>query len=132
MKTAILSRKNYLALRACLVFSFSILMAVSAYVRVPLFFTPVPLTLQTFVFYLSIIFLKRQAIFSQVIYLFLGATGLPVFTNAGAGCFVQPHRRVSCRFYGGSISFSFFSRRKMLLGNFCYFSLIAFAYILSG
>lgn len=129
MKTAILSRKNYLALRACLVFSFSILMAVSAYVRVPLFFTPVPLTLQTFVFYLSIIFLKRQAIFSQVIYLFLGATGLPVFTNAGAGLlyFFGPTGGYLAGFMAAAFLFPLFSpKENTFLGNFCYFSLIAF------
>jgi len=60
-------------------------MAASAYVRIPLFFTPVPLTLQTLVLFLSIIFLKNKSAFSQALYILFGVAGLPVFTNAGAG-----------------------------------------------
>ncbi len=129
MKTAVLSQKNYLVLRVGAIFSFAVLMAISAYVRIPLFFTPVPLTLQTFVFYLSIIFLKRQAIFSQAIYLFLGATGLPVFTNAGGGLlyFLGPTGGYLAGFMVAAFLFPLFSPKKnTFLGNFCYFSLIAF------
>lgn len=64
--------------------AFTFLMALSAYVRIPLFFTPVPLTMQTFVVYLSLVVLKRRAVFSQLFYLLLGVGGIPVFANGGA------------------------------------------------
>jgi biotin transport system substrate-specific component len=60
-------------------------MVMSAHVRIPLFFTPVPITMQTFVLFLSVLILSRQAFFSQAIYIVLGIAGLPVFTNGGAG-----------------------------------------------
>jgi len=68
-----------------LVVFFTLLMIISAFVRIPLLFTPVPLTLQTLVLYLSIVVLREKASLSQVFYLVLGAAGLPVFANAGAG-----------------------------------------------
>lgn len=68
-----------------LVVFFTLLMVISAFVRIPLFFTPVPLTMQTLVLYVSIAVLREKATLSQLLYLALGAAGLPVFTNAGAG-----------------------------------------------
>ncbi|MDD3295745.1 MAG: biotin transporter BioY [Candidatus Omnitrophica bacterium] len=66
-------------------FAFTILMVLAASVRIPLFFTPVPLTLQTLIVFLSIAALGRGAVFSQALYLILGFSGLPVFTNGGSG-----------------------------------------------
>jgi biotin transport system substrate-specific component len=60
-------------------------MILSSYIRIPLLFSPVPITMQTFVLYLSILFLKEKAIFSQVIYIILGLGGMPVFSRGGAG-----------------------------------------------
>lgn len=85
MKTAAIASKRSLAWDTAAVISFSLLMALSGQIRVPLFFSPVPLTLQTLVLFLSVIYLGRAAFFSAALYLFWGATGLPVFTNAGAG-----------------------------------------------
>ncbi|MCK9614807.1 MAG: biotin transporter BioY [Candidatus Omnitrophica bacterium] len=135
MKVATLSQRNYLALRICAIFSFSILMVISAYVRIPLFFTPVPFTLQTFVFYLSIVFLKRQAVFSQAIYLFLGLIGLPVFTNAGSGLlyFLGPTGGYLVGFVVASLIFPFFSPKlDSFFKNFCYFSSVAFCVYFFG
>ncbi|MFH0840153.1 MAG: biotin transporter BioY [Candidatus Omnitrophota bacterium] len=54
--------------------------------RIPLFFTPVPLTLQTFFVLLSGAVLGRKwGAASQVLYLSLGAFGLPVFQGYGYG-----------------------------------------------
>ena len=65
---------------------FIILTALGAYVRIPLPFTPVPVTLQTFFVLLSGAVLGRKwAAASQAGYLFLGALGLPIFTGAGSG-----------------------------------------------
>lgn len=60
-------------------------MVIGAYVYVPLPWTPVPITLQTFFVLLSGIILKRYAGLSHIIYIILGIGGLPVFTQAGAG-----------------------------------------------
>ncbi len=67
-------------------FLFTLLTALGAYVRIPLPFTPVPLTLQTFFVVLSALFLSRsQAVASQHAYIGLGAAGAPLFTLPGAG-----------------------------------------------
>lgn len=85
MKTACLVEKNSFVFNAAFVAVFAIFMVLAAYIRIPLFFTPVPLTLQTLVVYVSIVVLGRKAIFSQSFYLLLGLGGLSVFTNGGAG-----------------------------------------------
>lgn len=66
--------------------AFVALTAVSAFVRVPLFFTPVPLTLQTFFVLLSGALLGRKlGVLAQGVYMFLGLTGQQVFTGLGSG-----------------------------------------------
>ena len=60
--------------------------AVGAWVAIPLPFTPVPLTLQTFFVLLSGAMLGgRLGAMSQALYLALGAAGLPVFSRGGMG-----------------------------------------------
>ena len=74
------------ATRAIGLFCFIILTALGAYVRIPLPFTPVPITLQTFFVLLSGAVLGRKwGSASQMGYLLLGIVGLPVFAGAGAG-----------------------------------------------
>ena len=85
MNIACLARRNSLISSITLVIAFTILMVISAYVRIPLFFTPVPITMQTFTLFLSIVVLGRRAFFPQLSYILLGVGGLPVFTNGGAG-----------------------------------------------
>jgi len=65
--------------------AFVLMMALGAHVRIPLPFTPVPITLQTF--FLSLAGATLGPVFgvaSQAIYLFLGAVGVPVFAG-GSG-----------------------------------------------
>ncbi len=65
---------------------FTLLTALGAYVRIPLPFTPVPLTLQTFFVILSALFLGRSGgLASQAAYIGLGAAGVPLFSLAGSG-----------------------------------------------
>lgn len=65
---------------------FIILTALSAFVRIPLPFTPVPLTLQTFFVLLSGALLGRKlGVFTQCSYMLLGLTGQSVFTGKGCG-----------------------------------------------
>lgn len=72
--------------RIVLALSANALIAISAHVSVPLFFTPVPLTLQTFAVILTGLLLGPSLAFSTLLlYLAEGAMGLPVFSPAGLG-----------------------------------------------
>jgi biotin transport system substrate-specific component len=63
---------------------FCLVTALAAQVRIPLPFTPVPLTGQTFGVLLSGAVLGwRRGLGSQVLYLAVGASGLPVFAGGG-------------------------------------------------
>lgn len=65
---------------------FVVLTILGAFVRIPLPFTPVPVTLQTFFVLLSGLFLgSRLAGIAQFSYVLLGIAGLPVFTGASGG-----------------------------------------------
>jgi biotin transport system substrate-specific component len=67
---------------------FVILMSLGAFVRVPLPFTPVPMTLQTFFVLLSGACLGAGlGAVSQLAYLILGVAGLAAFTGTGSGLF---------------------------------------------
>lgn len=65
---------------------FAALTGVAAQVRVPLPFTPVPITLQTFAVLLAGLVLGgRVGGMSQAIYVAIGLGGVPWFTGGGAG-----------------------------------------------
>jgi biotin transport system substrate-specific component len=69
------------------------LTAVGAYLIIPLPFSPVPITLQTFFVLLSGRLLgKKYGVLSQIVYLLLGAAGLPIFSGGrgGIGILVGP------------------------------------------
>jgi biotin transport system substrate-specific component len=72
--------------------AFALLTALGAFVRIPLPFTPVPITLQTFFVLTAGVYLGgRDAAASQLMYLAVGATGLPVFAGgAGIGHLLGP------------------------------------------
>jgi len=64
--------------------SFSILTAISAQVSIPI--KPVPFTLQTMVVLLAGAFLgAKNGAYSQLLYIFLGAIGLPIFAQTADG-----------------------------------------------
>lgn len=66
--------------------SLIILTAFGAFIRIPLPFTPVPITLQTFFVLLAAAFMGgRLGAITQVGYLLLGVAGLPVFSGAASG-----------------------------------------------
>lgn len=68
----------------------SLLVAVCAHLSIPLWFTPVPLTLQTFaVLLLGLLLSPSAAAAALTLYLIEGATGLPVFNPHGPGGFLQ-------------------------------------------
>lgn len=65
---------------------FLILTVLGGFVRIPLPFTPVPITLQTLFVLLSGAFLGgRLSGCVQLSYIILGIAGIPIFTNAGFG-----------------------------------------------
>jgi biotin transport system substrate-specific component len=79
-----------LVLRGAAVVLGSVLVAVCAHVSVPLLFTPVPLTLQTFaVLLLGLTLGPGTAFAALTLYLIEGAAGLPVFSPHGPGGILQ-------------------------------------------
>jgi biotin transport system substrate-specific component len=65
---------------------FTVVTTLGAFVRIPLPWTPVPITLQTMCVLLAGAYLgKKAGSLSQLTYIILGAAGLPVFTGAGSG-----------------------------------------------
>ncbi len=63
----------------------SVLLAICSHIALPLYFTPVPLTLQTFaVLLLGLLLSPRLAAGTLIAYLAEGALGLPVFAPAPA------------------------------------------------
>lgn len=68
------------------VLAFTLLTAIGAWVRIPLPFSPVPLTLQTFAVMLAGLTLAPRAAFaSQAVYVIAGLSGLPFLAVAGTG-----------------------------------------------
>lgn len=77
---------RFRAFESSLAAMFAALTAVGAYICIPLPFTPVPVTLQSFFTYLAILLLGgKLAALSQVLYLMLGIMGLPVFAGGKMG-----------------------------------------------
>ncbi len=74
-----------LAWKLVLVVAGSALIALAAQVRVPLPFSPVPVTGQTFAVLLVAATLGRLGLLSVLAYLIEGAGGLPVFAGGGSG-----------------------------------------------
>ena len=86
---AILRRElvvNKIACRIIGITAFVVLMGLGAFVRIPLPFSPVPVTLQTMFVLLSGAFLGQGfGTAAQVLYVTLGIAGLPIFSGAGSG-----------------------------------------------
>jgi biotin transport system substrate-specific component len=75
---------------ANIVLAGSALVAVCAHVSIPLWYTPVPVTLQPFaVVVLGLLLGPQLAFATMVAYLAEGAAGLPVFTPHGLGGLLQ-------------------------------------------
>lgn len=85
MKAVSYSQSKTLTADVILIAVFAFLMVISASIRIPLFFTPVPITMQALILFLNILTLKNKAFLSQGIYILLGAAGLPVFSQGGGG-----------------------------------------------
>ena len=99
MSQAVLDRTNQgtvsfihaRAVDAGLVLAGSLLMAACAHVSIPLWFTPVPITLQTFgVIFLALSLGGWRASAALVLYLGEGVSGLPVFSPHGTSGIFGP------------------------------------------
>jgi biotin transport system substrate-specific component len=77
------SRTSGIALAA----TFAALISVTSWIEIPLkWITPVPITFQVFVVYLTVALLgPRYGAVSMIAYLLLGAMGLPVFAGFSSG-----------------------------------------------
>ena len=79
-----------LAGRAFLAVGATVFIAICAHISVPLYFTPVPATLQTFaVLVIGLLFGPSLAASTLLLYLAEGMAGLPVFSPAGPGGIAQ-------------------------------------------
>jgi biotin transport system substrate-specific component len=75
---------SQLARQTALVVSGSLFVAICAHISVPLFFTPVPLTMQNFAVLLLGLLMEPAPVFAALtLYLIEGASGMPVFTPHG-------------------------------------------------
>lgn len=83
MSENIVSRKFFTTREMVLVAMFSAIMAVCSWISVP---TTIPFTLQTFgVFATMLILGGKKGFFAVLVYILLGAVGLPVFSGFSAG-----------------------------------------------
>ena len=82
---AIAEAKSRLLDRIVWISFFTLVTILSAYVSIPLPFTPVPITLQTLAVVASGAVIGKDALISQLLYLILGVFGLPVFAEASGG-----------------------------------------------
>ena len=85
-----ISKREIITSRAAIstigVISFALLTWLGAGIYIPLGFTPVPITLQTFFVFLSGAILgKRLGSLSQSIYLLAGSIGMPIFFSGSFG-----------------------------------------------
>ncbi|MFN4131808.1 MAG: biotin transporter BioY [Caldimicrobium sp.] len=78
--------KRELLGKIALIFSFSLLLALFSQIRIPLSFTPVPLTLQTLgVLFIGYYLGAFAGVASVILYLTLGAIGFPFFAGLKGG-----------------------------------------------
>ncbi|MCF7876981.1 MAG: biotin transporter BioY [Candidatus Omnitrophica bacterium] len=114
------------------IFAFAFALSLAAQAKIPLFFTPVPLTLQTFVVYLAIRILKKKAIFPIILYLAAGILGLPVFAgnSLGISYLAGPTGGYVLGFLVASLVCPFiFSKSKLFIKNIaCFLSAAAIIY----
>jgi biotin transport system substrate-specific component len=86
---AILKKEIIVNKALCRIFAVAvavILMCLGAFVRIPLPFSPVPITLQTlFVLLSGAILGSNLGVTTQFSYILLGVAGLPVFAGTGSG-----------------------------------------------
>lgn len=108
----------------CLCSMFSVLIAVGAFIKVPI--SIVPITLQTlFVILAGILLEKSVAAISVLIYIMIGLIGLPVFTNGGGIAYIlQPSFGYLIGFLVAAYFIGDFSKKTKHIGQMILISLI--------
>ena len=87
--------QSQLIKKITIVFLGSILLAISAKIKIPFYLFPVPMTMQTFVvIFMGIAFGYRIGVATIILYLVEGIIGLPVFSNS-------PERGVGLIYFTG-------------------------------
>jgi len=85
------TKENTTALNILIVVAGAVSLSILAQVSIPLPFTPVPITGQTFgVSLMALLFGARRAMATVWLYLLAGAVGLPVFSLGRSGLFWGP------------------------------------------
>ena len=75
--------QTQIAKKLLVVFLGSIILTISAKIKIPFYFLPVPMTMQTFVvLFLGIGFGYKIGLMTVILYLMEGIFGLPVFSNS--------------------------------------------------
>ena len=135
MSVITISQKQSRVVSFGFAFLFAGLMVLSAQIRIPLLFTPVPMTTQTLVLFLSLIVLGRRAALSQSLYLVLGLSGCAVFANGGFGLayLAGPTGGYLLGFLLVAILFPYFAPKKFSFSNsILFFTLAAIVVYASG
>lgn len=76
-----LALKKINTLDLTLIPMFTVLTAVGAFIKIPIGLVPV--SLQSVMVVLSALLLGRKAVYAQLLYVFLGLVGFPIFTGGG-------------------------------------------------
>lgn len=80
-----LRQSSLLMQRMALVLGIACFTGLMAQIKIGLFFTPIPITGQTFAVLLSSVLLGASAGIGQIVYVILGLVGVPWFSNAQSG-----------------------------------------------
>ncbi len=96
--------------------TFTVLTGIAAQIRIPLPFSPVPVTGQTFVVLLAPLLINKLAVFSQIFYVLLGVLGIPWFSSRSAGlnALIGPTGGYLIGFIFASLFISYALRSKKL------------------
>lgn len=109
------------------IFTFVVMVAAGAFIYIPLPFTPVPITLQTFFVLLCAAFLKpKDSVIALGAYLLLGVTGVPIFSGAlgGLARFLGPTGGYIAGFIFSVFPVSFLLRQGWEQGNASFFRIV--------
>ncbi|WP_340819624.1 biotin transporter BioY [Methanolobus sp. WCC4] len=116
---------------------FAAMIAVGAYIKIPVPISPVPITLQTFFILLAGAMLgARWGTISVIVYLLLGIAGLPVFSggSSGLGMFFGPTGGYLIGFAVGALVIGYlcdrYGREKIHMNALFMFAGLAVIYLL--
>ncbi|MBN2621540.1 biotin transporter BioY [candidate division WOR-3 bacterium] len=128
-------RRASLVVKLSMSIGLAALTGVAAQLRIPLPFTPVPITAQVFTVLLAGIVLgSRYGGMSMLFYLLLGFAGVPWFTNAAAGSLIGPTTGyiigfVPAAMFLGHIVMKYRSARRLVPLTGCMIAAVGIIYV---